>query len=269
MGTSQTSKGPGSLVPMVPPWADQVADQSGTPAAVDAIEPQDQEVTVPIAPQGRFRDARRNLGAFVRTGSPNDLKRTFHFYVANGYGGSRTLSRRLSRTSATASRLDGILRFDSLREAAALQDAILSSSANANSIMDAIVEATQPADGTQDAECTRAAIRDALADLLDRFPEADLLSLSDIQREYVVERYVALDVYGRFCLDLRATVMAKASDAATGLSRLKQVRAFIHEHVSAAFKQLRDEGHTINSTGVASMAAQALRMTLIVFEDYS
>ena len=49
--------------------------------------------------------------------------------------------------------------------------------------MDAIVEAVRPADGTQDAEANRAAIKDALSELLTMFPDADLLNLTEDQRE--------------------------------------------------------------------------------------
>jgi hypothetical protein len=65
-------------------------------------------------------------------------------------------------------------------------------------VMDAVVEAVRPIDGTQDAEATRAAIRDALSELLTRFPEADLLNLDPEQRSFAIERYSAIDVFRRF-----------------------------------------------------------------------
>ena len=54
----------------------------------------------------------------------------------------------------------------------------------------------------EDAEASRAAIKNALSELLTMFPEADLLKLSEDQRAFAIERFVAIDVYRRFQLDL-------------------------------------------------------------------
>jgi hypothetical protein len=45
----------------------------------------------------------------------------------------------------------------------------------ASEIMDAVVEAVGPADGTQDAEASRKAIRGCLSEILERYPDANLL----------------------------------------------------------------------------------------------
>jgi 7-cyano-7-deazaguanine synthase in queuosine biosynthesis len=125
--------------------------------------------------------------------------------------------------------------------------AVLASGNDVNVVLDAIVDAASPADGTQDKESSRRAIRDALSDLLARFPDADFFALTEAQRIFVIERYTALDVYGRFCLDLQKTVMDKSPDPATGLRRLRQVREFIAEHVAAAFRTIRERGGVHNN----------------------
>jgi hypothetical protein len=255
---------------MVPPWADDIDDAADTPGE-DPPEPDDKpgsEPPMPIAPPARFRDARRGLGGFVRSGDNRDLRRALGHYVRSGYGGSVTMTRRLGGTASTAGRLNGVLESGLGPDGTALQDVVLASGNDVNVVMDAVVDAARPGDGTQDSESSRRAVRDALSDLLDRFPGADLLALTDSQREFVIERYAALDVYGRFCLDLQKTIMNKASDAATGLRRLKQVRAFITEQVSAAFKAIRDRGAPATTANVASLTKQALRETLGVFEEY-
>jgi 7-cyano-7-deazaguanine synthase in queuosine biosynthesis len=65
----------------------------------------------------------------------------------------------------------------------------------ADEIMDAVVEAVRPIDGTQDAEAERASMRDAMTDLLTVHPDADLLNLDPDQRSLVVERFAASDVF--------------------------------------------------------------------------
>ena len=179
--------------------------------------------------------------------------------MRTGYGGGETMSRRLGGTAATAGRLNGVLQTGLRPDGNALRDAALASSADVNVLLDAIVDAASPENGTQDRESSRRAIRDSLTDLLDRFPDADLLALSDVQREFVIERYTALDVYGRFCLDLQQTIVDKAIDPATGLRRLRQVREFIYQQVSAAFRAIRGKGGSATKASVARLNAQALR----------
>jgi len=135
--------------------------------------------------------------------------------------------------------------------------------------MDAVGEAVRPVDGTQDTEAARASIREALSDLLTRFPNADLINLNDEQRVFAVERYVALDVFRRFALDLGKTIQEKAPTAVAALSRLKQVREYAKETVAAAFRKLRAAGRTITTGRVGRLVRDALRETFEVFEGYA
>ena len=80
---------------------------------------------------------------------------------------------------------------------------------SARDIMDAVVEAVRPVDGTQDAEASRQAVNEGLSDLLDRYPDADLLNLHEEQRLFVIERFIAQDVYNRFILDVGKAVQDK------------------------------------------------------------
>src|SRR5205814_448199 len=94
--------------------------------------------------------------------------------------------------------------------AGSLLDPVLLAGRSAREVMDAIVEAVRPADGTQDAEACRSAIKDALSELLTRFQQADLLVLTPEQRAFVIERFVAIDVYRRFVLDVGKAIQDKA-----------------------------------------------------------
>lgn len=272
MGTSSSSGGPPSGVPMVPPWVPDVPSDETT---LDGL-PQNPTPTptpeVPIAPPNRFGGARRNLGDFARSGDTNSLRRGVGHYVRTGYGGAGTAVQRFGGAISTA----GIL-YDALSPvqpeqpvtAARLLDPVLLAGRSAREVMDAVVEAVQPVDGTQDAEAGRAAIGDALAELLTRFPEANLLNLSDEQRTFAVERYVAFAVFRRFDLDLGKTIRDKAPSAATALSRLKQVRDYVKETVAAAFRRLRQSGSNITSKRVDHVVRDALRAAFDVFEAYA
>src|SRR5450755_3482583 len=99
MGTSASSKGPGSGVPMVPPWVPAAVPPSEPPAENDEKQkntPQDAgqnqaslstpiaaaaALPSPIAPAGRFGGARLNLGRFASGGDSRDMRRGIQHYV--------------------------------------------------------------------------------------------------------------------------------------------------------------------------------------------
>lgn len=284
MGTSQSSKGPPSNVPMVPPWVPDiplpatlpnVIPHEGTPDTgveqnqTPQIEPRQ---PIPIAPAGRFRNTRRSLGKFARYGDRGSMRNGVGSYVKNGYGGSRTATRRFGGTTQTANALYSALAVgtDNIRTAPGRQlDPVLMAGRSVDDVMDAVVEAVRPVDGTQDTEAGRAAIKDALAEALTRFPEADLLNLEDLQREFVIESYVAADVFRRFDLDLGKTIVDKSPSAIAGLGRLKEIREYIRETIAASFRKLRNDGQQMVAGHIAEIVKDALYETFRVFEEYA
>jgi len=281
---------------MVPPWVPDAAPAAIPPADADAAPPTDTQAdqldiaasastaeptptnpapapaVSPIAPAARFRGARRSLGTFARSGDAADMRRGLGHYVRGGYGGARTATSRFGGTTATAGGLYNALSSVAAGQAAApgsALDPVLLSGRSARQVIDVIVQAVRPADGTQDAEASRAAIRDALSELLTKFEDADPLNLNPEQREFVIERFVAIDVYLRFALDLGKTIQDKAPSAATGLSRLKQVKDYVKETIAASFRKLREAGQRISAGRVKEIVQAALRDTLEVFEGYT
>lgn len=278
MGTSQSSGGPGGGVPMVPPWTpappagDTPADEGGQaePSEPSAAPPTPQPV--PLAPAGRFRGTRLKLGKYASSGDARDLRRSLKNYVRSGYGGSGTATRRFGGTAATAGALGSALASVASGRASvpgSPLDPILLAGRSVNEVMDAVVEAVRPVDGTQDAESERMAIRDSLSDLLTQFPDADILNLDADQRNFAIERFTAIDVYRRFDLDVGKTISEKAPSAMTALSRLKEVRDYIKEEVAASFRKLRDAGRALTSGLISRVVRDALLTTFQVFEGYS
>ena len=290
MGTSQSSSGSPSNVPLVPPWVpDAVPDdgsgensegtdgnedlESGTnPDDGDETRPQTAPPpqSIPIAPPGRFGPARTNLGSFARNGSTGDMRRGVGHYVRKGLGGASTAARRFGATSRTAGTLYGALSTVASGEAASPGsplDPTLLSGRSADEIMDAVVEAVRPIDGTQDTEAGREAISNALAELLERFPDADLLNLSEDQRVFAVEQYIGQDVFNRFRLDVGKTLQEKAPNVSTYLSRLRDVRDYIRQGVAASFRKIRGS-QPLRARRISNMVQNALRDAFDVFEAY-
>lgn len=277
---------------MVPPWVpnpvpsnppqngDDVAPTGGDGesaqplAAPNPLTPQHpmQAQPSPIAPAARFRGTRKNFGSFARTGDRRDLQRGLRDYVRKGYGGRATVVSRFGGTAATAGTLYEALSSVIGGQAAAPGspfDPALLVGRSAREVMDAVVEAVRPADGTQDAESSRAAIKESLSELLTVFPDADLLDLTDDQRGAAIERFVAIDVYRRAVLDIGKTIQEKAPTASAGLSRLKEVKDYIKETVAAAFRKLRAAGDRVTSGRVNQFVRTALDETFLVFEGYA
>lgn len=286
MGTSQSSSGSPSGVPMVPPWVPDLPlpalspteggppdnmPESGdeTPPAPAPAEPRQ---PIPIAPARRFLGANRNLGDYARSGDGASMRRGLGQYVKKGYGGSSTATRRMGGTAQAAQALYSALSGGQGVPATAAGsplDPALNAGRSANEVMDAVVEAVRPVDGTQDAEASRTSIKDALSDVLNQFPDADLLNLSPEQRELAVERFVAGDVFRRIDLDIGKTIREKAPNAATGLGRLKEVREYVRETVSASFRRLRESGQRLAAGRITQIVQNAIRETFQVFEGYA
>jgi hypothetical protein len=289
MGTSQSSGGPGPGVPMVPSWTPPApppteAPSGGPPDSDTPPAPQETDAAPPAGPSappppapvlaapGRFRGVRRSLGDYARSGDRADLKRALGHYVRSGYAGSRTASERMGGTAATAQSLGTALSTLASGQPAAPGsplDPVLLAGRSAQEVMDAVVEAVRPVDGTQDAEAARAAIRDALSELLTVFPEADLLNLENNQREFVIEQYAAIDVFRRFELDVGLTIVEKSPTATVALARLKDIRDYVRETVGAAFRKLQDAGKRLTVDRINRVVTDAVRETCIVFEGYA
>lgn len=271
---------------MVPPWVPdppppppptpveaepEAPQEPGSEPSTESTVPIDLDGSIPTAPAGRFRAANINLAAYARSSDRAAMRRGVGQYFSQGYGGGGggggTAVRRFAGTARTADALYAALSGG----AAALgiaEEANISAGSSAQEVMDAVTEAVRPVDGTQDTESSRAAIQDALAETLTQFPDADLTNLSEEQKEIAVERYVASDVYRRFSLDVGGTVIKKAPNAVAGASRLKEIREYVRETVSAAFRKIRTAGQRLGAGRVASIVRSALGEAIQVFEGY-
>ncbi len=287
MGTSSSSKGSPSGGPITPPWvppppitpdpgpppADDGDGDAGGPPDGDGAQPPTPPPPPPaprvvIAPSGRFSSARRNLGDFARSGSTASMRRGVGNYVRTGLQGSRSASQRFGGTTNTAGALYGALSDLATGQSppgSPLDRAILTGR-SANQVITAIVEAVRSVDGTQDAEASRDAMQRALSATLEQYPDADLLNLTEDQRLFAIERYLALDVFNRACLDLWKHVQDRAPSVAAAVSRLAEMREYIRENIAAAFRKARSAGQLLNGRRVAAMARDALHDAFQVFE---
>jgi hypothetical protein len=262
---------------MVPPWV-----PSAPPPDAESTESGDQvddpglpgipDVAIPRAPEGRFYATRVNLGKFASSGNADNLRRGVGNYVKGGYGGSGTAAKRFAGTAQTAGSL-----YDALSSGAAAKrsperdalEAAFRSGASVAILITALIETLLPVDGSQDTELGRTSLAEASSDLLVRFPDADILNLTDEQRNMFVARYVAMDVYGRFFLDVGKHIIENAPSYTAGLSRLHEAKEYIRETVIAALGKMLAATQSLTKSRVITLVSTALRDAFDVFQGYT
>jgi hypothetical protein len=261
MGTSASSRGPGSGVPLVPDWVPPPPDQP----------PQQPPAPPQLAPARRFQRARTNLGGFAQNGSAELLRRGLGNYSRSGLGGAASAAGRMAGTARTAGGLYGVLEALSsgtpLPPNVGLDPAALVGRSQAE-IADAVTEALRPIDGTQDTDAARDAMSMALSELLTEQPTADLAALTADQIERVVEAYIANDLSHRIELDVGKAVLGKAPSAAVGVARLEEMKAYVRQEVARCFRAREALGERMNKQNAAALASTVLRDTFEVFESY-
>lgn len=276
MGTSQSSKGSPSGIPMVPPWVPNVgSDDSsgGNDAQNDESQPdqnenQSDQDRNDIAPPSRFGATRRNLNSFSKHGDSSAMKRAVGQYFQRGYGGGKTALKRFGGTISTGGALYSALSSVKSGEAYYGFDPLKLSSNSPQEIVDKLIEVIRPIDGTLDAEASRNAIQTACSELLTKDENIDLLNLSEENCLFITERFVSDDIFRRFELDLGKDIRKNAPTPSAEIGRLREIKSYITQVVSQSFKGIKDTNIKISETNIRSIVRTALEQSIFVFEEY-
>ena len=182
MGTSTSSRGPGSNSPLVPPWAD-----------VDGAGPG------PEPEPNRFQGFRTALGKFVSSGDRDYLRKALRSYARSSTGGSAVGPRRFGSMAQAGGALYGVLnqlRTDPVNAPVNLR---MLAERSTREAIDAIVDALLPENG--DAERIRAALNDALSVCLEGVEVFDFTNITDELLTGVMITYVVRCVFEQIVLD--------------------------------------------------------------------
>jgi len=264
MGTSASSSGPGSGVPLVPPWV----PEAGAP---EPVAKQEQPATGPLAPRARFGTARRGLGEFARAADRASLRRGLASYAGKGMGGARSAARRMGGAATRSGALFDALGGLSARTFDPAQlgfDASGLAGRSAREIIDRVARFVSPSDGTQDAESSQRAVNAALSDLLDSDANVDITSLTEQQIEWVLERHIVYEIVQRIDLDIGKSILDNAPSPASAIDRMNEIREYVEETVSAAFRAQRKIGRPVDGSTAAKLTSKVIQQTFSVFEEY-
>jgi hypothetical protein len=256
MGTSTSSRGPGSKSPLVPPWADEDGQGPG-----------------PEPPPDRFRAFRTSLGKFVSggggRGGTDELRRALGHYASTATGGRAVGPRRFGSMARSGGALFGTL--SALRDG---RDAIAEAGVdlsglngqNTDVAIEAIVNALTPGDG--DADRIRVAMTEALSECLEGLSEFDFAHITDEMLVRVMLAYMRDCVFEQIVLDSR-DAFAKAAAA----GRVEQAERELHELVAATTDKhmrplLSGNVRTLSGRHVEAVQTRALAEVWAEWEAY-
>ena len=276
MGTSASSSGPRSSVPLVPPWVSDpdtptpnAPDEDESPEGVDS----ENSLNAPpqLSPMGRFRRARTNLGEFASSGSEYSLGQGIGHYVQTGLGGSRNASLRMAGTARRAGALYGVLHGLSSGTAPTVDlglDLAGLAGHPAREIVDHIAVALSPSDGSLDSEASRHSISQALCELIQRESALDFAALTHAQIVLAMELFIGADICRRIELDVGKTVLDRAPDAATAVRRLEQMYRYVRQVVASSFRRRATNTAPLTQRAATRLASSVIQDTVEVFESY-
>ena len=76
-------------------------------------------------------------------------------------------------------------------------------------------------------------------------------------------------MFRRIDLDLGKCIREKAPSTSSAFGRLKEVKNYVRETVSSAFRNLKETGQVIINNTVISIVQNAIKETCEVFEGYA
>ncbi len=277
MGTSGSSKGPGSHSPLVPSWLRDVAvvplsggDGDAFPTNSgegDPGQPLDTPSPLPpippTPPPGRFQSARRNFSAFAGSGGTDRraLRRAARDYVRSGTDGSRNATHRMGASRTAASGALGVFReFQRDGTDATLRRLNLGNLVGrpAGDLFLGLTDVICPNGGPIDEGMARDAWLETVADL-DELGIDDTTFLAAGQMKEIFLAFVAHSIEARLFQDIGVNGLKIAADLAAIEAFEAEFRSYIRRSVRDSFSG--------DLSGLATLSDR--QITTIVDQTYN
>ena len=272
MGTSTSSAGPGPNISLDPPWLDDVLTDIGSGCAVP---PTDTEPVPPAGAEGtaipaRYKEARRELGKYIKNGDSQHLGNALGHYSSKGSGGAGAAATRMRASTRAGAELFSFLNAVSQRsspQAVQWVDELRARNPSADDVVDAIVRELAPAGGSADEESLRDSIAQALSDLVREDETVDLMSLRLDDIWDVMKGYLTIEVVNRFIFDMGPALESSQVDPTTLVRRERQMRLFVKNEIGAHIDMLRGTNANPTRAQLDSVLQETLKMTFELFES--
>ncbi len=253
MGTSGSSRGPGSGTPLVPTWLDEptsspipVSGNETPPQAdgdnADAPIPERVESRPPIQspPEPtRFQSARTNFTRFARSGGSDTraLRRAARDYVRTGTRGARNATQRMGSARGTASGALGVFRGflrDGVETTLRYLDLNNLVGRPAEDLLVGLTDTICQDGGAIDEAIGRDAWLETVAEL-NKFGIDDLDSLTTEQVSEIFMTYVSHAIEARLFQDIGVNGFHVSASVSETESFERQLRDYIHRSVRDSF----------------------------------
>lgn len=256
MGTSASSMGPGAGVSLDPEWLDDIElpnqdntqseddDNTENDNQSDEKEPDDNEKP-DIAPKFRFASARKGMGEYVRSGNKDSLRKSLGHYSKTGMGGAKNLSKRMRTSTKVAANF--FQTFQSLRDnenfaLGKILSELQGRGANANEIIDTIIDNVCPNGGSLDEVSCRDSGRFALSEFMSQNPDADISKLTDDQIWSLTGTFLGNEAFSRIQLDIGQAFEKQNVSAVERVNRMNEMKDYLQSEISAQLNRLRNSG---------------------------
>jgi len=272
MGTSTASGGPGPNVSLDPPWLDDVVSNIG---ARSAVPPGDAEPVPPAgapggAIGGRYKEARRELGKYIKGGNARDLSSALGHYSSKGSGGAGAAATRMRASTRAGAELFSFLNAVGQRstpQAARWVDDLRATNPSADDVVDAIVRELAPSGGSADEESLRDSMARAMSDLVREDATVDLMSMRPEDIWDLMTGYLAIEVVNRFIFDMGPALESSKVDPSTIVARERQMRLFVKHEIGAHIEMLRGKNPNPTRAELDGVLQETLKMTFELFES--
>ena len=280
MGTSASSMGPGAGVSLDPEWLDDIElpnqgdnqsdghtdDSSEKDNQSDGKKPDDNEKP-DIAPKFRFANAGRGMGEYVRSGSKDSLRKSLGHYSKTGMGGATNLSKRMRTATKVAANFSQT--FQSLRDnenfaLGKILSELQGRGANANEIIDTIINNVCPNGGSLDEVSCRDSGRFALSEFMDQNPDADISKLTDDQIWSLTATFLGNEAFSRVQLDIGQSFEKQDVSAVERVNRMNEMKEYLQSEISVQLNQLRNSGSQM--IDMEKLFQTAIKNTFEVYE---
>lgn len=216
MGTSQSSIGPNGNSPLVPPWADDQAQQP-----------------LPQPQPSRFTPFRKSLGYAVSSGNRDDFRKAIGHYARKANGRGDSAARRMGSVTQAGAGLFGALAGVQARPEEATVDLGSLAGLPCEQAILAITQALTTEDG--DSDKIRAAMNHALVEALDGVDTFDPECITD---EVIIDTmigYLSESIFLQMVMDSgkawnKADTPAQAMRAETELREL--IKVVVDKHMA-------------------------------------
>ena len=261
MGTSTSSSGPESGIPF--------SDEPSLPEE----NPQQEEPSVnpkDIAPQGRFKKARRNLNKYVSSGDRRALKKALGNYSRKGMGGASRVARRMRMSTSVGAGLFDFLKGIRDSDDIKLRDwvnQLTTKNLSAYEIANEIIEQLISTGGSLEEESCRDSMDYALSELLSMDPDVDFLNMDNDSIWTVTELFMVNEVFNRIYLDIGQLFESDRYSPSVAVLRRKGMRDYVKSEVSAQIQELRTNTSNPTNAEMKTLLQSVIRNTFEVFEE--